>query len=575
MSDSNNIEDHAQEPENREPERVPVWTLSPDLKASIMADDEDDDGAPSMLSSFPDNSDSGEDFLLNVQQTTTRPTTRQRQDETDRCVLGQDSSILNNNPRSLLPEAAIVGLKFRDYGPVFYCTAGNLTLGLGDFVMADCEQGLGKIVRILEDPPENLSVLLLEPAPGPQGLPDTISLQQQQDLPPIIRLANPQDMDTAVENSDLAVKARTFCQDSIRNLHLDMKLVDVEIYHDRSKIIFYFTAPTRIDFRELVKELVKSYRTRIELRQIGVRHETQMLGGIGNCGMVCCCRRYLRRFAPVTIKMAKEQNLFLNPAKISGLCGRLLCCLSYEQENYENFHRLCPKIGKRYQTDQGIFKVLRVNMFRTSIIALADGAEEQEFSIDDWKALHPVRNDSPPPANAPGNFSNNPSSGPTSGPPSGSAHSSGRHENQNNSHGRANSNGFSGKPGNSSGGAGDKGQSRNRTNDDSPVKMAVPNASPTISPTPLKNDGTVDLADSQVMDTTPNAFETPVSQEAPEINANPAGTLPQEELSPENELFEDSPNSLSEEQSDEDNSIFGLSPQKSRFHKKPHKGNRN
>ena len=131
---------------------------------------------------------------------------------------------------------------------------------------------------------------------------------------------------------------RNFWQDCVNRRHLDMKLVDVEVFLDRSKFIFYFTAPARIDFRELVKDLVHEYRVRIELRQIGVRHETQMVGAVGNCGMVCCCRRYLRQFAPVTIRMAKEQNLFLNPTKVSGICGRLLCCLAYEQESYDAFH---------------------------------------------------------------------------------------------------------------------------------------------------------------------------------------------------------------------------------------------
>ena len=144
----------------------------------------------------------------------------------------------------------------------------------------------------------------------------------------VARAATAEELARAAENEQLCREAREFCRRCIMNRKLDMKLVDVESLFDRSKLIFYFTAPTRIDFRELVKDLVRQYHTRIELRQIGVRHETQMLGALGNCGMVCCCRRYLRHFAPVTIKMAKEQNLFLNPAKIPGICGRLLWCQS-------------------------------------------------------------------------------------------------------------------------------------------------------------------------------------------------------------------------------------------------------
>ena len=140
---------------------------------------------------------------------------------------------------------------------------------------------------------------------------------------------------------------------------------------------------------------MREYRARIELRQIGVRHETQMVGAVGNCGMVCCCRRYLRKFAPVTIRMAKEQNLFLNPAKISGICGRLLCCLSYEQDNYDHFHRMCPRLGKKYQTDKGPMKVLRANMFRNSLSVLTENNEEVELSLDDWQALSPHRPEAP------------------------------------------------------------------------------------------------------------------------------------------------------------------------------------
>jgi hypothetical protein len=130
---------------------------------------------------------------------------------------------------------------------------------------------------------------------------------------------------------------------------------------------------------------------RIELRQIGVRHETQMVGAVGNCGMVCCCRRFLRKFAPVTIKMAKEQNLFLNPSKISGICERLLCCLSYEQDNYDAFHRECPRLGKKYQTSRGEMRILRASMFRNSVIAQNGLGQEEELSLDEWRAMKPRR----------------------------------------------------------------------------------------------------------------------------------------------------------------------------------------
>lgn len=206
-----------------------------------------------------------------------------------------------------------------------------------------------------------------------------------------IRLAHEDEILKATEQEELVAQAFEFCKACIKEHGLEMKLVDVEVLLDRSKMIFYFTAPTRIDFRELVKDLVREYRTRIELRQIGVRHETQMLGALGNCGMVICCRRYLKNFAPVTIKMAKEQNLFLNPAKISGSCGRLLCCLSYEQDNYDNFHAEAPKIGKRYTTDLGMLKVVRTNMFKNIAVAVNEQGQEQEIDVDEWKNLNPVK----------------------------------------------------------------------------------------------------------------------------------------------------------------------------------------
>ena len=250
-------------------------------------------------------------------------------------------------------------------------------LHVGDLVLAETGQGIGigKVVHIGTRAPEGLAL---------------------EDIKPILRATTEADRDAINEVDRLGRDAFTFCTRRIRGRDLDMKLVDVEVLFDRSKFIFYFTAPTRIDFRELVKDLVREYHVRIELRQIGVRHETQMIGAVGNCGMVCCCRRFLRKFAPVTIKMAKEQNLFLNPSKISGICGRLLCCLSYEQENYDAFHRECPRLGKRYQTSLGDMKVLRANMFRNSVIVLNPAGEEVEMTLEEWQDAEPQRPESQP-----------------------------------------------------------------------------------------------------------------------------------------------------------------------------------
>ncbi|WP_035272389.1 regulatory iron-sulfur-containing complex subunit RicT [Desulfonatronum thiodismutans] len=206
-------------------------------------------------------------------------------------------------------------------------------------------------------------------------------------MPSIFRPATEEDLIRDRENRELARNAFAYCRECIGERGLDMKLVDVEVLFDGSKMVFYFTAPNRIDFRELVKDLVRSYRTRIELRQIGARHETQMLGGLGNCGQLVCCQRFLRQFAPSTIKMAKEQNLFLNPAKISGVCNRLLCCLSYEQPNYDEFLNQCPKVGKRFPTSLGTAKVIRANYFRRTVSVFMEPGGEREVDLEEWKRL--------------------------------------------------------------------------------------------------------------------------------------------------------------------------------------------
>lgn len=268
----------------------------------------------------------------------------------------------------------IASVKYGASGQMDFFTSEDPFFGVGDLVLVDSGQGayIGRVMAFYEQLPEDAETEI---------------------LPAIVRVATQEDRAADVENCEMLLRAKRFCDQRIRERQLDMKLVDVETLFDRSKLIFFFTAPTRIDFRELVKDLVREYHTRIELRQIGVRHETQMLGALGSCGMTCCCRRFLRKFMPVTIKMAKEQNLFLNPTKISGICGRLLCCLSYEQENYDIFHRSCPRLGKRYQTAKGPLKVLRANMFRNSIAVLSEQGEELELTLDEWKDLDPKRPD--------------------------------------------------------------------------------------------------------------------------------------------------------------------------------------
>ena len=273
-----------------------------------------------------------------------------------------------------------LGIRLRKAGQVFFFPDEQLSVRVGSKVIVEFEQGsaFGEVDNILYSNADGDPTG--QPAPGR-----------------ILGLATARDIALHAENRILSGEATAFCTTCIRQRSLDMKLVDVEVLHDRSKIIFYFTAPAHIDFRELVKDLVRNYRTRIELRQIGVRHETQMVGGIGNCGMVCCCHQYLRKFAPVTIKMAKEQNLFLNPAKLSGMCGRLLCCLSFEQSNYEEFNRRCPKLGKRYATSDGTFRIVRANMFSRTIVVCSDAGEERELTLDEWADIAPRRAEGPAP----------------------------------------------------------------------------------------------------------------------------------------------------------------------------------
>ncbi|MFO7718117.1 MAG: regulatory iron-sulfur-containing complex subunit RicT [Thermodesulfobacteriota bacterium] len=260
------------------------------------------------------------------------------------------------------------GIKFREQGQVYYFKATDYPVCPQDAVLVHTDQGLG------------IGRVALVRSTVPEGLED-------EEIKPIYRLATEEDLEQERENTALGHEALVYCRERITAHGLDMKLVDVEVFFDRGKMLFYFTAPGRVDFRELVKDLVKAYRTRIELRQIGVRHEAQMVGGIGNCGQVCCCRRFMRQFEPVTIKMAKEQQLFLNPAKISGVCGRLLCCLSFEKEAYADFQRRCPKVGKHYETAWGRLKVLRANLMRDSLVVLDHEGEEHEILLEEWERV--------------------------------------------------------------------------------------------------------------------------------------------------------------------------------------------
>ncbi len=237
----------------------------------------------------------------------------------------------------------IVGIRFKEVGKVYYFSPNGLTFNKGDRVIVETARG----VECGEVTIENRKVSE-EEIVSP--------------LKPVIRAATEQDLKIVEENKVKEKKAYAICEEKIANHGLEMKLVDVEYTFDNNKILFYFTADGRVDFRELVKDLASVFKTRIELRQIGVRDESKMLGGFGMCGRPFCCHTFLGEFQPVSIKMAKEQGLSLNPVKISGTCGRLMCCLKYEQDTYEHLLRHTPKVGAIVETAEGRGTVIDNNL---------------------------------------------------------------------------------------------------------------------------------------------------------------------------------------------------------------------
>ncbi|GAF66540.1 stage 0 sporulation family protein [Alkalihalobacillus trypoxylicola] len=260
----------------------------------------------------------------------------------------------------------VVGVRFKKAGKIYYFSPGEFKLDKGEAVIVETSRGIeyGRVVIGMKTVGEEDVVLPLKQ---------------------VIRMATDKDIRTVQENREAARNALSVCTEKIQEHKLDMKLVDVEYTFDRNKVLFYFTAEGRIDFRELVKDLAAIFRTRIELRQIGVRDEAKMLGGIGPCGRVLCCSSFLGDFEPVSIKMAKDQNLSLNPAKISGLCGRLMCCLKYENDMYENAKQELPDIGHRISTPQGDGKVIGLNILEKLIQVELNEEEPRvlEFTLDE------------------------------------------------------------------------------------------------------------------------------------------------------------------------------------------------
>ena len=262
----------------------------------------------------------------------------------------------------------VIGVRFRKAGKIYYFSPGEEDIKVGQHVIVETARGSEYGYVVL----------------GTHEVDDKKVIQP---LKPVIRMATEADEEIECRNKEKEKEAYKICLEKIKKHELDMKLIDTEYTFDNNKVLFYFTADGRIDFRDLVKDLASVFKTRIELRQIGVRDETKIVGGIGICGRPLCCASYLSEFIPVSIKMAKEQNLSLNPTKISGVCGRLMCCLKYEEETYEELNGRLPNIGDYVTTDDGLKgEVHSVSILRqlVKVIVTVNGDEKEirEYKVD-------------------------------------------------------------------------------------------------------------------------------------------------------------------------------------------------
>ncbi|MCI8948068.1 MAG: stage 0 sporulation family protein [Lachnospiraceae bacterium] len=261
----------------------------------------------------------------------------------------------------------VIGVRFRTAGKIYYFDPLKFPVKKGDHVIVETARGVefGTVVSDIKEVDDDKVV---------------------QPLKPVLRVASQRDEEQEQNNKRKEKEAFRICLEKIKKHKLEMKLIDAEYTFDNNKVLFYFTADGRIDFRELVKDLASVFKTRIELRQIGVRDETKIIGGMGICGRTLCCHAHLSEFVPVSIKMAKEQNLSLNPAKISGVCGRLMCCLKHEEETYEELNRKLPGIGDYVTTDDGLRgEVASVNVLRQLVkvvVTIDDEKEIHEYKVD-------------------------------------------------------------------------------------------------------------------------------------------------------------------------------------------------
>lgn len=265
----------------------------------------------------------------------------------------------------------VTGVRFRSAGKIYYFDPADFDIKKGDNVIVETARGVefGTVVMGIREVEDDKVVSPLKP---------------------ILRMATQKDQEIVERNREREKEAFDICLEKIRKHNLDMKLVDAEYTFDNNKVLFYFTADGRVDFRELVKDLAAIFKTRIELRQIGVRDETKILGGIGICGRPLCCHSWMPEFVPVSIKMAKEQNLSLNPTKISGTCGRLMCCLKNEQDTYEYLNSKLPNVGDFVTTEDGLKgEVASVNVLRQQVKVIVnldkDEKEIKEYPVDQLK----------------------------------------------------------------------------------------------------------------------------------------------------------------------------------------------
>ena len=267
----------------------------------------------------------------------------------------------------------VVGIRFKKAGKVYFFSPGELKIQTGDYAIVETARGVeyGSVIR------------------GNHMVPDETIIPP---LKQVIRIATAEDAQVVERNHKKEEEAFQICLEKIEKFQLEMKLIDVEITFDHNKLIFYFTSEGRVDFRELVKDLAAIFRMRIELRQIGVRDEAKMLNGIGICGRALCCATFLGDFQPVSIKMAKEQNLSLNPIKISGVCGRLMCCLKYEEDTYEELNRKMPFVGDIISTVDGTGEILATNVLMQMVKAAVRKKENDLptigfYHVDEIKVL--------------------------------------------------------------------------------------------------------------------------------------------------------------------------------------------